>query len=508
VEHENTILLGECVERMKELPDNSIDLIATDPPYGIGFMGKEWDTFAPAYIEKTNTAKSRKGTDAGGRTQGGTSAAMNAARYDHSAQGARRFREWFTEISVEMLRVLKPGAFAFVCIGARQDSVSAAITAMTEAGFKTDFTSIYWTYASGFPKAMNIGKMVDKRNGRVVDPSVKEYLNNRRIARRLSLNQVNELLGTATNGGGVASALMGDKPFNELPTLVIYRHLKAILDLDNRFDELIEREEAEREVIATKSQTVGGNGIYGEFADTVDVTVAATPEAKALDGSYGGFQPKPAVEVIIVAMKPLSEKTFVDQALKNGKGITWLDDAKIPASAHVVHGKQSGNFQPGGKTIKDYHEVDGRFPANLLISDDALNDHSRFFSLDKWAEETLPFLIVAKASKAEKNKRLESIQAKVPERYNEMCGTEEHAPNRQSAHSNSHPTVKPVKLMSYLITLGSRQGDVVLDPFVGSGTTCVAAKLLGRKYIGIERDGDYYRSAVSRVAAHHNLFAP
>ncbi|MGC8580669.1 MAG: hypothetical protein ACP5MB_11550, partial [bacterium] len=57
---------------------------------------------------------------------------------------------------------------------------------------------------------------------------------------------------------------------------------------------------------------------------------SATPEAKALDGSYGGFQPKPAIEVIIVSMKPLSEKSYVDQALKNRKGITWLEDCRIP----------------------------------------------------------------------------------------------------------------------------------------------------------------------------------
>lgn len=64
---------------------------------------------------------------------------------------------------------------------------------------------------------------------------------------------------------------------------------------------------------------------------------------------------------------------------------------------------------------------------------------------------------------------------------------------------NDHPTVKPVKLMSYLVTLGSRKGDVVLDPFVGSGTTCVAAHALGRRYIGIEREPRYWRTAVRRV---------
>ena len=67
---------------------------------------------------------------------------------------------------------------------------------------------------------------------------------------------------------------------------------------------------------------------------------------------------------------------------------------------------------------------------------------------------------------------------------------------------NFHPTVKPISLMSYLVTLGSREDDLVLDPFVGSGTTCIAAKLLNRKYIGMEMDSDYVVIAQERIKAH------
>jgi len=63
----------------------------------------------------------------------------------------------------------------------------------------------------------------------------------------------------------------------------------------------------------------------------------------------------------------------------------------------------------------------------------------------------------------------------------------------------SHPTQKPLKLMELLIKYLSNKGDVVLDPFCGSGTTCVAAKKLGRKYIGIEIDEKYYKIALQRV---------
>jgi site-specific DNA-methyltransferase (adenine-specific) len=68
---------------------------------------------------------------------------------------------------------------------------------------------------------------------------------------------------------------------------------------------------------------------------------------------------------------------------------------------------------------------------------------------------------------------------------------------------NSHPTVKPIKLMTYLVALGCRRGDLVLDPFVGSGTTCIATKILGRRYLGVELNHDYCRIAEARLAAFH-----
>jgi len=86
---------------------------------------------------------------------------------------------------------------------------------------------------------------------------------------------------------------------------------------------------------------------------------------------------------------------------------------------------------------------------------------------------TLPFIICPKASKSEKTAK-GKIECK-------------------------HPTVKPLKLMSYLITLGSREGDTVLDPFMGSGTTGVAAKQLNRKFIGIEKQPDYIEIARARI---------
>jgi len=134
---------------------------------------------------------------------------------------------------------------------------------------------------------------------------------------------------------------------------------------------------------------------------------------------------------------------------------------------------------------------------------------SRYFDLDKWWEEriknlpasvqkTFPFLIVPKASKSEKNRGCEDLPLGEPP----ASARSKPAEGRQSPlgnpRQNYHPTVKPLKLMSYLITLGSREGDTILDPFGGSGTTALASKLLGRHCIISEVEKKYCEIAAKR----------
>jgi len=384
------IINNDCLQALKELQDNSVDLVCTDPPYGYSFMGKDWDKAVPS-----------------------------------------------VDIWKECLRVLKPGAFCFVMSAPRSDVQNAMISRLMEAGFRLDFTPIYWTYASGFPKAGNIGKLVDKRLG----------------AERETIR-----VKPRPETSGTMSGSSETRPWIE------------------------------------KSRELGYHEVAGK--------VAVTDQTKALDGSYAGYQPKPAVEVIIVAMKPLSEKTYVDQAMKNGKGITWLDDVRVPTNGE--HPRGSGNITTNshsdimtrakGKEAPNATPEAGRFPANLLVSDNILDDHSKFFNLD-----TLPFIAIPKASKREKNEGLEHLPKSKDALMATMPLNGDGTPRNKLAQSNHHPTVKPIKLMSYLITLGSRKGDTVLDPFVGSGTTAVAAKILGRVPIGIEREQEYAEIAQARL---------
>jgi DNA adenine methylase len=114
--------LGNCVKVLSTLDDASVDLLVTDPPYGISFMGKSWDQAVPS-----------------------------------------------VEVWKQCLRVLKPGSFAFVMSLPRLDALSQMAIRLQEAGFRVDFTPIFWVYATGFPKAANISKAVDKRLGIFVE---------------------------------------------------------------------------------------------------------------------------------------------------------------------------------------------------------------------------------------------------------------------------------------------------------------------------------------------------
>ena len=162
------------------------------------------------------------------------------------------------------------------------------------------------------------------------------------------------------------------------------------------------------------------------------------------------------------------------------------------------------NTKQGDEEAKEYtsEDVQGRFPANILLDEEAaeildeqsgeLNTKSggKFKAKGAFPIEHQPqsyndkggasrFFYVAKASRAERNMGLEGFEG-----------------------SNVHPTVKPLKLMRYLVKITSTPtGGVVLDPFMGSGTTGMACKLEGREFIGIEKDEEYCKIAEARIAA-------
>ncbi len=179
----------DALRVLPELESESIDLLCTDPPYGISFMGKDWDKALPD-----------------------------------------------KEIWKECLRVLKPGAFGFVMSIPRADCLSRMIISLEDAGFEVNFTPIFWAYASGFPKATNISKMVDKRGGTYTDcQQFSRYLKARREVRGISLKEMNEMFGYVAGCSWWESLNPNNFRF---PNNEDYLKLKKLLQLDDSFDYL------------------------------------------------------------------------------------------------------------------------------------------------------------------------------------------------------------------------------------------------------------------------------
>ena len=478
----NKIYNQDCLDGLKQIDTDIIDCIVTDPPYQLCSTKKQGFDWKP------------EGFD-------GTTVFTRHGKFQEQAKSGFMGKEWDVlppvDVWKESLRVLKPGAFAFIMTTPRQDSLCQILNDLSTAGFAMGFSSIYWTYASGFPKAMNISKSMDKKNG-------------------------------------VEREIIGKKPW-------------------------------------TNSAHHFSNGKDHSERVLLDETIPIHPISKSLAGSYAGFQPKPAIEIILVVMKPLSEKTYINQALKNGKGINWLDDCRIPyqsdddkESARFgtqtdIRGNAYGTNRPSDGHIYAKNVLSsqqGRFPANLLVSDDVLNDgikrdsnvsekpcntpnlntwggtiqtnrgvrgyddsgsFSRYFDIDKWfkkqienlsseVQKTFPFLICEKADKTERNIGC----GKLPFGEPPASARSKPAEGRKNAlgepRQNFHPTCKPIKLMMYLITLGSRKNDIILDPFIGSGTTAISSKLLGRHFIGFEIEKEYFDIANERLKLIHEYY--
>jgi site-specific DNA-methyltransferase (adenine-specific) len=300
---------------------------------------------------------------------------------------------------------------------------------------------------------------------------------------------------------------------------------------------------AEREVIGTKPQAPkfnlsdkGGNntgynkrleeGALPEF----NITAPSTPEAKQWQG--WGTALKPALEPIVVARKPLGEKTVAANVLTYGTGGLNIDASRIGTESITINTFDNG-AKPFGDAVGEPYtskQSQGRWPANLILdgytaelldeqsgerggsgkaSGPSLTGKSLSNSRGQFngVSETpfygdsggaSRFFYVAKASKRDRNEGLEDLletsAADMVDREPDSAGmnSPRAGAGRTSGAKNFHPTVKPTALMQYLVKLVTPPGGTVLDPFTGSGSTGKAAILEGFDFIGIELTEDYW----------------
>lgn len=481
----NKIIFGDCLEELKKLPDESIDAIITDPPAGISFMGKTWDTFDKNMFGKKgeevkNDLKIEKNFEI-------------LPRYSNSDLNG--FQDFIYEVMKECLRVLKSGGHCIVWAIPRTSHHTAM--GIERAGFEIRDV-IHHIFNTGFPKSYNIGKGIE---GKLTIGSA-------------SWNDFHKLNGEL--GESKAQGSNGLVKLNK--------------EQDNR-----------------PSQYASHGTLKLE---------ATTEEAKKYEGF--GTALKPACEHWILARKPLNEKTIAEQVLKNGCGGIDIEGCRIPLVGIEEHNTnaKSGlgkNWTYGHSTIDEIsgkdlvrYESSGRFPANIIVQDDALNDgtiskspngkvnrqpregnvftgescgfksennktsgfgdtgsKSRYFDLDLWSERN-GIIQLAKPSRREKNNGCENLEPKakcdIDKMGGEKCTMKTGSGNERNVkYLNSHPTVKSIGLMSWLVKLISKEGDLVLDPFGGSGTTACACIQLKRNFILMEKEKDYIEIINNRI---------
>ena len=216
---------------------------------------------------------------------------------------------------------------------------------------------------------------------------------------------------------------------------------------------------------------------------------------------------KPSHEPIVMARKPLSEKTIVDNVIKWGTGGINIDACRVPCDKEadksqnrIMNQKVSNNsgwgmFPQGDVQVLDLDK--GRFPANLM------HDGSGEV-LDVFPDKASRFFYCAKTSKKDRNQGLWGFKDK-QKVFNGKSTNSSKAMKDVEARfttlpsANNHTTVKPTKLMQYLVRLVTPKGGICLDLFMGSGTTGKAAMMEGFKFIGFEKEKDYCDIANARI---------
>jgi site-specific DNA-methyltransferase (adenine-specific) len=491
----NKVVCADCLKAMKYIPDNTIDSIICDPPYGLEFMGKDWDNGVPGIV--------------------------------------------FWQ---EMLRVAKPGATLMSFGGTKTYHRMAC--AIEDAGWVIK-DCLMWLHGQGFPKATDISKQLDRKAG-------KQIKNQSEFTEFSAQTDTTKHIKRYKKCKECGKLLFGQDPCN-----CKWRNYKGQSDeaqlwngwkshgLKPAYEPIIvamKRNEGSYAENALKWGVAGLNIDGGRIKtndklqvlknDTLEKDLMGNMKGKNakgrkiefVDGGLGRFPANLVLECICdevkeggeVKSKAIRDKLKVSHFGNNAKpleDLEYKDKIQIhtnPECPCYMLDKQSGMLTTNstGKNSPSDYQTKSVFGAGYKSG-------AKPYKSDTGGASR--FFYCAKASRSERLFGLEGyiLKQDTPEDIQKEIGNKFMIISKEQYNKlpekyqkyfkefrNEHCTVKPLKLMQYLCTLTKTPtGGIVLDPFAGSGTTLIAAKKTGRDFIGIEKEEEYCKIAEARIKA-------
>jgi hypothetical protein len=451
------VYLGDCLAVLPQLEASSIDALVTDPPAALAFMNRKWDTF-------------------GGRAH---------------------FIEWLTERMSEAFRVMKPGAHGLVWAIPRTSHWTGM--ALEDAGFEVrDFVAHH--FGSGFPKSLDVSKAIDKASGQSGNPvSGNSAMSGPNYHRTDKGNPITE---AARQWEGWGTAL---KPATEIWWLV-----RKPLAQPN----------VAAQMLATGTGALNIDGCRVGVEDRFNPAAANKPGGASLHMSVRGMPDADG--------RSAAGRWPANLVLSHADGCRPAGMQKVRGSLiakpshHEFNSGYSGKLggprpsrghgdPDGTETVEAWECTEGCPVAELdrqsgLVRSAGLYDKGSRGIGDKEGPASIPIDGLLSATYADSGGASRFFYTAKASSSDRNAGLFDQRKGR-----NVHPTVKPTDLMRYLCRLITPPGGLILDPFCGSGSTLVGARLEGFRAIGIDQDAESVEIARRRVAwANHQigLFEP
>lgn len=448
---------GDCLEIMKSLPENSIETCITDPPAGISFMGKPWDSHR------------------GGRD---------------------KWITWAQERFSEVLRILKPGGLAFVWAFPRTAHWPA--TALENAGFEI-INKSYFLFGAGWPKGLDISKGIDKHFGCIrekgelkIGGDGKPYHGKR---------------SSKTCHEGYRRPWM-DKPIEEQNCLYETEPVHPLAQLWNGWNSQL-KPMCEEWIIGMKPL----DGTFVENALKWGVAGYNIGECRIpVDKNERKYDLEPRVqdldyETTGAFWNKKTHRTYsksIQNTFQKGRypGNVAIDDEVAKELDERFGERKSGKLKAG---TRNKAESIFKMTDDYKGHEASIGGASRFFTQCNW--KPADFYFSGKACQSEKNLGCDKLADKKLNGLNQSPRDYDGKVHGEIKTKNAHPTVKNIQFMRWLCRLSKTPtSGIIIDPFAGTYSTLIAAYLEGRKFIGIELEPEYNETGMARLKEAMGLF--